>query len=194
MDSRLERKVIGMDGMNKYVNQSENEPIETIIRVAQAQDARAILGLLKHVGKDTPYLSVGPKGVNFTVDQQVDLIERYNDSLNNIMLIAESDDQIVGIATVAVIDNDRQSHVAEIGISIIKEYWGYGIGSILTEEIIEFARHAELKVLTLEVVTENRRAVSLYEKYGFNVAGTLSKRLKNDCVYYDTFVMELILT
>ena len=182
-----------MVDMNKYVHESEHEPIETIIRVAEAVDAKAILGLLKHVGKDTPYLSVGPKGVNLSVDQQVDLIYRYNDSQNSIMLIAESDDQIVGMATVAVIDNDRQSHVAEVGISIIKEYWGYGIGSILTEEIIEFARHADIKVLTLEVVTKNKRSVSLYEKYGFNVAGTLSKRLKNEFIYYDTFVMELIL-
>ncbi len=182
-----------MSNYNKYVHEAEDEPIETIIRVAEPIDAKAILGLLRHVGKDTPYLSVGPEGANMTVDQQVELITRYNESDNNIMLVAESDDQIVGMATVAVIDNNRQSHVAEVGVSIIKEYWGYGIGSILTEEMIQFANYAEIKVLTLEVVTKNIRAIKLYEKYGFEIVGTLSKRLRNNFHYYDTYVMERLI-
>lgn len=182
-----------MVNYNKYVHEAADEPIETIIRVAEPIDAKAILGLLRHVGKDTPYLSVGPEGANMKVDQQIDLITRYNESTNNIMLVAESDDQIVGMATVAVIDNNRQSHVAEIGVSIIKEYWGYGIGSILTEEMIQFASYADIKVLTLEVVTQNKRAIKLYEKFGFNIVGTLSKRLKSEYHYYDTYTMERLI-
>lgn len=179
-----------MADFNKYVHEAEDEPIEIIIRVAETMDAKAILGLLRHFEKDTPYVIVGSQESNRTVEQQINLINKYNESANSIMLLAESDDQIVGMATVAVIDNDRQGHVAEIGVSIIQEYWGYGIGSILTEEIIEFANHTDLEVLTLEVVTENKRAINLYQKFGFNIVGTLSKRLKKDFHYYDTYIME----
>lgn len=179
-----------MADFNKYVHEAEDEPIEIIIRVAETVDAKAILGLLRHFEKDTPYVIVGSQGSKRTVEQQVNVINRYNESANSIMLLAESDDQVVGMATVAAVDNDRQGHVAEIGVSIIQEYWGYGIGSILTEEMIEFANHTDLKVLTLEVVTENKRAINLYQKFGFNIVGTLSKRLKNDYHYYDTYIME----
>lgn len=182
-----------MDNRHEHSDQDHNEPIETIFRVAQARDAKAIIGLLNEVAQDSPYLTLAEDGIETTVEEQVALIQRYNESNNSIMFLAESDDQIVGMATVYPIDNNRQSHVGEIGVSIVREYWGYGIGSILTEELIEFARQSRMKVLTLEVVTENRRAIKLYEKYGFNIVGTLSKRLRHNYHYFDTYVMELMI-
>ncbi|XJS10218.1 GNAT family N-acetyltransferase [Aerococcaceae bacterium WGS1372] len=182
-----------MVNRQEHSNQDFEEIIETIFRVAQPKDAKAIIGLLNEVAKESPYLTLNPEGVDTTVDEQVELIRRYNESNHSIMLVAESDDQIVGMATVYAIDNYRQKHVGEIGVSIVHEYWGYGIGSILTEELIEFARQSGMKVLTLEVVTENKRAINLYEKYGFNIVGTLSKRLRHNYHYFDTFVMELMI-
>lgn len=183
-----------MDNRNENQHQNlEEGPIETIFRVAEEVDAKAIIGLLNEVAKDTPYLTLDPKGTRISIKDQVDLIKQYEESDNSIMMLAESDDQIVGMATVYAIDNNRQSHVGEIGVSIVEEYWGYGIGSILTEELIEFARHSDLKVLTLEVVTENKRAIQLYEKYGFKIVGTLTKRLRHEYHFFDTYVMELII-
>lgn len=182
-----------MGNQFNHTDQEFDEPIETVFRVAQTQDARAILAVLNEVAQESPYLTLNPKGVETTVEEERELIRNYNESTNSIMLVAESDDQIIGMATVYGIDNDRQSHVGEIGVSIIHEYWGYGIGSILTEELIEFAKQSDLKVLTLEVVQENKRAIQLYKKYGFNIVGNLSKRLRHNYHYFDTYIMELMI-
>lgn len=182
-----------MGGLFDHTNQDFDDPIETVFRVAQAQDARAILAVLNEVATESPYLTLNPEGVETTVEEEREIIQSYNESNNSIMLVVESDDQIIGMATVYGIDNHRQSHVGEIGVSIIQEYWGYGIGSILTEELIEFAKQSDLKVLTLEVVQENKRAIQLYEKYGFNIVGTLSKRLRHNYHYFDTYIMELMI-
>ena len=54
-----------------------------------------------------------------------------------------------------------------VGISILREYWGQGIGAALTGACIDCAKKAGFRQLELEVVGENETAVRLYKKYGF---------------------------
>ena len=61
------------------------------------------------------------------------------------------------------------------------------------EDLLDFAREVDLKVITLEVVKDNQRAVKLYERFDFEIVGTLKQRLKHNCTYYDSYIMELIL-
>lgn len=177
----------------KFIRENDEAPIEIVVRPAINCDARAILGLLQQVGRETDYLVTGPKGSSYTIDQQRQLLEEYQKAPRSILLVAEVDDQLVGIANVSALDQNRQSHVAEVGVALVQEYWGYGVGSILVEETIRFARHSSIEVLTLEVVAQNQRAIGLYEKFGFELTGRHSKRLKVEYAYYDTHTMELIL-
>lgn len=169
------------------------EEIITHIRQADPNDARAILGLMRHVGRETGYLNFGPEGTDLSVVQQKSLIENYARLDNCVMLIIEVDDQIIGVANLAALDQHKQKHVAEIGVSIIKEYWGLGIGSFLVEALLDYAEQVSLRVLTLEVVVENERAIRLYERFGFDKRGRLSQRLKDGYRYYDTYMMEKVL-
>lgn len=58
-------------------------------------------------------------------------------------------------------------HRAEFGISVVKKYWGLGIGKALLTSCIECAKTAGYSQLELKVVAENERAVSMYERAGF---------------------------
>lgn len=179
---------------NEHLKQLEEEhQIDTIIRQAEPNDARAILGLTRQVGKESNYLTFGPEGIDISVEQEMDIIDRFMKARKSLMLVVEVDDQIIGLANLAAFSIEKQSHVAELGVSLIQEYWGYGIGGLLVEALIDFSREVSLKVITLEVVVDNVRAVKLYEKYGFKICGTLHKRLKYQHLYYDSYVMELIL-
>lgn len=170
------------------------EEIALTLRQAQSSDARAILGLMRHVGKDTPYLSTGPEGLPYDVKQEQAIIDQYNQSDKSLLLVAEVDDQLIALANIATLSQAKQNHVAELGISIVKEYWGYGIGKILLEELINFAQEVGIKILTLEVVTENTRAIHLYQSYGFEERGRLRQRLRHGHFYYDVFIMERLLS
>lgn len=171
----------------------DNEEIDTIIRQAEPNDARAILALTRQVGQESNYLTFGPEGIGLSVQQEMELIERFMRAPTSLMLVAEVDDQIVGLANIAAFTSEKQAHVAEIGVSLVQEYWGYGIGGLLVEALIDFAKEVNLQLITLEVVVENERAVRLYERYDFEIRGTLQKRLKHECRYYDSYVMELLL-
>lgn len=182
--------------MIPYDNNEPSEDwieIDTLIRQAEPNDARALIGLTKLVGKETDYLTFGPEGVGLTVAQEMDLIDAFATSQENIMLVVEVDGQIIGMGNIATFGSMKQSHVAEIGLSLIKEYWGYGICSLLMEDLLDFSKNVGLEVITLEVVTENKRAIELYKKFGFEIVGTLKKRLKHNCSYFDSYVMELLL-
>lgn len=178
---------------HKFNPFEEEEAIEVNIRPVRECDARALLALMELVGQETPYLVTGPKGLPYSVEEEKEILRSYEESQRSIMFIAEVDDQIVGTANLSAHSREREAHVAELGITIIKEYWAYGIGSIFMEELIDFATHSGIEVISLEVVTENERAIKLYEKFNFSTVGTLSKRLKVDCSYYDTHIMELLL-
>lgn len=170
------------------------ETIETYIRVAERRDARAVLGLLRHVERETPYLSFGLQGSDLGQEDQARIIEFYDRSPSSIMIVAEVDDQIIGLANVSQYSGAKENHVAEVGVCVIKEYWSFGIGKILVEESIRFAETtAELQVLSLEVVQENERAIRLYEKFDFEKVGSLSRRIQVDSILYDTYIMEKII-
>ena len=65
----------------------------------------------------------------------------------------------------------KGAHRARFGLSILKEYWGMGIGRVLMEASIDCARQAGYTQLELEVVADNERAVSLYRCAGFEEYG-----------------------
>lgn len=176
----------------KHYENSEEEIIATI-RQAQPLDARAILGLLRHVGRETDYLTFGSQGTSLNVAQEVQLIEQYANSPTSLLLVVEVDDQIIGVANLATLDKDKQSHVAELGISIIKDYWGYGIGQMVVDELLTFAKKVGLRVITLEVVVENERAIHLYQKFGFEIKGELTDRLHVGLRYLNAYIMEKVL-
>lgn len=168
------------------------ETVEVDVRVATVQDAKAILGLCRRVMKESPFV-IGQEAEEMSVEQQKSNILNYAQSPNSLLVVAEVDMQLVGMANLTVLPSSKQAHVAEIGVMLIKEYFGYGIATLMMEMLLEFATHTSLKVLTLEVVEQNTKAIRLYERFGFKCVGKLSKRLRYDFKDYDTLIMEKVL-
>ena len=100
------------------------------------------------------------------------LVEEKTKSANETELIAIMDGKIVGTAGIeSVGKKDKVKHRAEFGISVLKEYWGLGLGKALTVACIQCAKDAEYKQLELNAVSENDRALSLYRSLGFEEFG-----------------------
>ncbi|MDS0526005.1 GNAT family N-acetyltransferase [Clostridium sp. SHJSY1] len=119
-----------------------------------------------------------------------ELIHEDSKAEKNIFLIAEVDGKIVGFSRLEGNNLSRFRHKAEFGICILKEYWGFGMGKILIENILEFAKSADIKKVSLYVVETNTKAIELYKKYGFVEEGILKKdRIHKDGHYYNTVVM-----
>ncbi len=55
----------------------------------------------------------------------------------------------------------------EIGMAVVREWRGRGVGSALMVAAIGFARERELHKLSLSVFAHNEAAIALYRKFGF---------------------------
>jgi ribosomal protein S18 acetylase RimI-like enzyme len=83
--------------------------------------------------------------------------------------------RIVASATLMFHPSEAFRHKAEFGIAVHDDYQGRGLGTILTQHMIEIARSRGIKKVTLSVVTVNRRAVDLYRRLGFSIEGKLER-------------------
>lgn len=79
-----------------------------------------------------------------------------------------------------------EAHITNIAVKSSER--GKGIGKFLMATLIGKAREKGAKYITLEVKTTNKVAISMYEDFGFNVAGVRKKYYNN---LFDAYVMWL---
>lgn len=112
-------------------------------------------------------------------------------SENRIGLVACVDGQVVGnIGLVFGDRTPRRRHVGQLGMAVHDDWQGHGIGTALMQAAVDLAdRWLNLNRLELTVYTDNLPAIALYEKYGFDIEGTLRRYAYRDGSYVDAYAM-----
>ena len=142
------------------------------LRNGDASDGQAAFACFNAAHAETDYLLSYPDENSFDPEQEGRFLAKKAESPNEIEILALVDGKVVGMAGIeAVGDKDKVRHRAEFGISILKEYWGLGLGRALTTACIQCARVAGFMQLELNVVADNARALSLYRALGFEEFG-----------------------
>jgi RimJ/RimL family protein N-acetyltransferase len=85
----------------------------------------------------------------------------------------------------------QTEHVGEFGIMLRKDYRGMGIGTLLLESLISWAKKSHVRKINLKVRTDNKAAIHLYKKFGFQIEGTLSREFFINGQFYDCYIMGL---
>ena len=85
------------------------------------------------------------------------------------------------------------AHVGHLGMGILPDYRGRGIGMRLLRSAIDAARIAGFERIELSVFGHNARAAALYRKAGFVHEGTRVRGKKLDGEYDDVHIMGLVL-
>ena len=164
------------------------------IEKAQPSDAYELLEYLKVIGSESDNLTFGPDGLLCTIEEEKLFLASELTSQTSVTLVAKRDGKIVGNARFTGELKERTRHRGDIGISVLKSEWGNGLGSMLMESLIDFARNtAHTEVITLEVNQTNKRAIALYEKFGFKKTGVFEAYTKIDGKYIDFDMMVLYL-
>ena len=139
-----------------------------VIRNGVASDGGAVFENFNRTHGETDYLLSYPDENSFTAEQEGKFLKRKAESANEVEIIALVDGRVAGTAGVDAIGGKyKLRHRAEFGISVLKEYWGLGIGRALMDACIECAKRAGYAQLELTVVAENARAVEMYRRAGF---------------------------
>lgn len=135
-------------------------------------DAQAVYENFIQTHTETDYLLSYADERSFDPDGDAACLKEKAESADEVELIALIDGKVVGTAGVQAVGKKyKVKHRAEFGISILKDYWGQGIGRVLTECCIDCARKAGYAQLELSVVANNKRAIQMYQKAGFKEYG-----------------------
>lgn len=141
---------------------------EAVLRNGEAADGKAVYENFNATHAETDYLLSYPDENSYDPEQEAKFLDGKAESPNEIEILAFVDGKLAGMAGIEAVGSKyKLRHRAEFGISILREYWGLGLGKALTTACIECAREAGYGQLELNVVAENGRAVSLYRDAGF---------------------------
>ena len=163
--------------------------VELLVRNAVASDTRAVRDIMQRTHAETDYLLSYPDEQSVDDEQEARSLAETERSDNEVELVAVVDGRIVGSAGVTAVGGRRKlAHRARFGISVLKDYWGMGIGRVVMEASIDCARRAGYTQLELDVVAGNERAVSLYRRAGFEEYGRNPRGYRSAAAGYQELV------
>jgi RimJ/RimL family protein N-acetyltransferase len=161
-----------------------------VIQSAQINDAADIIHMIQQTEEETDFLTRVPGEVRMTVEDEYRFIEDKLSNPKEIFVTARYNGKLVGTLGFSTSRYVRYNHKGEFGISILKDYWGLGIGKKLIETLIEWADSNGIIKITLEVDTLNKRAVQLYKSFGFFEEGFLKMdRFMENQEFRDSYIM-----
>ena len=158
------------------------------IRHAEPDDYRAVQKVF-----------AGPKAVAGTLQLPFPSSELWRKRLseppeNMHQLVACVDEEVVGELSLYKENNPRVRHTAGFGMAVRDDWQGQGIGSALLESALDLADNwLGITRIELQVYTDNRAGIALYEKYGFEIKGTHRRNALRNGEYVDSYSMARIL-
>ena len=139
-----------------------------VLRNGVEADGSVVFDNFNQTHAETDFLLSYPDENSFDEIREGMFLRKKAESENEIEIIAVVDGVTAATAGISALGGKyKLRHRAEFGVSVLKDYWGLGIGRALTEACIECAKAAGYAQLELSVVAENERAVALYESVGF---------------------------
>ena len=98
---------------------------------------------------------------------------------------------ILGQCEISNLEWDAATHVGSLGIIVQKKFRDLGIGFNLIDKAIRESKRLNKEKIVLSTFLDNERALYLYKKIGFKIAGIRKKQFYMDSNYYDEVLMEL---
>lgn len=116
---------------------------------------------------------------------------RLTEHPNSCLLVAQVGEELVGIVGCKGVSHRRARHVATlVGVGVLPQFRGQGIGRRLLEEIISWAKtKTKIERLQLTVYADNLSAISFYEKLGFKKEGLFENYAKSVNGHYQDGLM-----
>ncbi|MFE7063442.1 GNAT family N-acetyltransferase [Sutcliffiella sp. NPDC057660] len=163
---------------------------EIIVREATRDDAASILEHSRIAFSESRNLLTTPEEFTITVEEELRWLAD-NKAKNNLVLVAEQDNRIIGMLNAQRGSRKRVQHNCQFGISIQEAYCNNGIGTRMIRMLLDWAAlDPIIEKVNLEVFSHNDRGIHVYEKLGFKVEGRKERHAKfEDGTYADEYVM-----
>ncbi|GIW63570.1 MAG: N-acetyltransferase [Patescibacteria group bacterium] len=158
------------------------------IRYPRWQDLDKLLEYTNNLAQEDTYIALDNRAISR--DEEIEYLSSTFKAIeqgNKVLLIAELNNKIISVADIKRKSNfAKEKHIGILGISVSKDYRGLGLGKVMLSSVIKEASNviSGLKMIVLEVFSENEVAVNLYKRFGFVEFG----RLKKGLYYKDSYI------
>ena len=105
------------------------------------------------------------------------------------VFVAVEDGTVVGRLSLSRDPHPASRHVADLGLMVAFDHRRQGIGRMLLEHAVGWARASGILKLELHVFTHNDPALRLYEAFGFEREGLRRAHYERDGTYLDVILM-----
>lgn len=164
-----------------------------LIRSVAKSDAQNALDFLNQAFRESDSLIMLPGEFKQTLEYQVQVIERFINDDGAVMIGAFDRGRCVGICTAGrAVGKTKLGHHAALGLSILADYQGVGLGSRIMRTLCDWAdSHPFIEKLNLNVMADNPVAIALYKRFHFVQVGKFSQHIRQpDGRYVDDILME----
>ena len=162
------------------------------IRKARKADAIAILEYIDTICTESDNLTFGKGEFDINIEQEENIIDNASRKNNALYLVAVLENKIIGNLTFSAGKRPRIAHTGELGISVLQEYWGQGIGTEFIKCLIEWCKKSGIiRKINLRVRNDNYKAIHLYKKLGFCEEGIVTRDFLIKGIFYDSILMGL---
>jgi RimJ/RimL family protein N-acetyltransferase len=164
---------------------------EVCLRTPTAEDTKEVLKYLEEIFKDDRFfLTTAEEGKEWQkIETEREFIQKSYANENNLMVISETDGLIVSMANIECSGKIRTRHVGQMGISILPDWRGVGLGTAILRAMIDWAAaYSVIEKLSLGVWAANQPAIGLYKRMGFLEEGRKVREAKFADGSYDDMV------
>lgn len=129
-----------------------------IIRETTPDDSETLIEYVKKVSGETNFLTFRPDEFKTTVEKEKNALKKYSERDNCLAIIAvDNENRVVGMLDFDEGPKSRKKHSGEFGITVLKEYWGKGIGKSMVNYLINWARKSgTIRKIDLKVRSDNK--------------------------------------
>lgn len=140
-------------------------------------DAERALEFFRRVTRTTDNILSAPEDADaLTIDDERRMIETARENPCGLVIVAEPADggPIVAMCDIRPYRHVRARHGVVLGISVAEAWRGRGLGRIMMQRVIDWAReHPTIERITLGVLADSPDAQRLYRSFGFVETGRL---------------------
>lgn len=162
------------------------------IRPIRVEDAEAINNIRRMPGVFENLRALPSERINRN--------EKYIANLDNnshmfvaVTEVSPGEELIIGSAGLTVYNELRLRHSASLGIMVHKDYQNMGVGTALMKTLLDLADNWLMLVrVELLVYEDNKRAIHLYEKFGFVKEGVKRMAAIRNGKYTNEIIMARI--
>ncbi len=163
--------------------------LRVFIREAEEEDAVKVIEYLKQVSLESSNLLREPDEVVYTEEFEREFLRKNKESKNSFVFTVWNQDTLVSVTGFHGSDLARITHKVNFGISVLKDYQGLGIGSLLLKLIELKAKEYGKTKIELDVRSDNFRAITLYENAGFYQEGVRKNGINDKGKMIDLVLM-----